>query len=173
MLDKGVPVKYLKTGGVMKTTYLIQTIETTRSILKSNIEGLRDESESLINAYWDEWKERNRIEIKAPHHSSELKHSYLGSYAPKIATIGNGKKITIHWHQFKPFKKNPPNHMSKRVMPLKSGNYAKSCFINHATWEWEMIEKTEIELKPYRDLLEHYHSQYIELGRKLRQLTSK
>ena len=44
----------------------------------------------------------------------------------------------------------------------------KSCFVNHASWEYEMIEKTEGLLEPYRELLEFYHAAYIELGRKIR-----
>ncbi|HHW0269450.1 TPA: conjugative transfer protein MobI(A/C), partial [Escherichia coli] len=46
--------------------------------------------------------------------------------------------------------------------------YSKSCFVNHASWEYEMIEKTEGLLEPYRELLEFYHAAYIELGRKIR-----
>ncbi|EEU9347602.1 conjugative transfer protein MobI(A/C), partial [Escherichia coli] len=45
---------------------------------------------------------------------------------------------------------------------------SKSCFVNHASWEYEMIEKTEGLLEPYRELLEFYHAAYIELGRKIR-----
>lgn len=59
--------------------------------------------------------------------------------------------------------------MSKRVQPMKSGKYSKNCFVNHASWEYEMISETEALLEPYREMLELYHSAYIELGRKIRQ----
>ncbi|EHU9088484.1 plasmid transfer protein, partial [Escherichia coli] len=98
-----------------------------------------------------------------------LKKEYLGSYAPKVELIGNARKVTITWHQFSPYKNRPPSHMSKRISPMKSGKYTKSCFVNHASWEYEMIEKTEGLLEPYRELLEFYHAAYIELGRKVRQ----
>ncbi|WP_275655023.1 conjugative transfer protein MobI(A/C), partial [Salmonella enterica] len=62
-----------------------------------------------------------------------------------------------------------PSHMSKRVQPMKSGKYSKNCFVNHASWEYEMISETEALLEPYREMLELYHSAYIELGRKIRQ----
>ncbi|MCV5935015.1 plasmid transfer protein, partial [Escherichia coli] len=73
------------------------------------------------------------------------------------------------WHQFSPYKTRAPSHMSKRVQPMKSGKYSKNCFVNHASWEYEMISETEALLEPYREMLELYHSAYIELGRKIRQ----
>ncbi len=51
---------------------------------------------------------------------------------------------------------------------MKSGKYSKSCFVNHAFWEYEMIEKTEGVLEPYRELLEFYHTAYIELEPEIR-----
>ncbi len=51
----------------------------------------------------------------------------------------------------------------------KDGKYSKNCFVNHASWEYEMISETEALLEPYREMLELYHSAYIELGRKIRQ----
>jgi len=155
----------------MVSANLIETIELTRKTLRDNINALHSEAEQLVNEYWSEWKERNKIEINTPHPSSELKRTYLGSYAPRMVVIGHGKKKTVHWYKFKPFKNKPPNHMSQKV-DSKSGGYTKSCFLNHATWEWEMIERTENKLKPFRDLLEYYHVQYIELGRKLRHLNT-
>ncbi|MXF18991.1 plasmid transfer protein, partial [Escherichia coli] len=111
--------------------------------MRSQIDVLREEAEELITNYWIEWKERNHIERNLPRDSKTLKKEYLGSYAPKVELIGNARKVTITWHQFSPYKNRPPSHMSKRISPMKSGKYTKSCFVNHASWEYEMIEKTE------------------------------
>lgn len=157
----------------MDRAMIIQTIEENRALIKSSIELLRAEADKHVTEYWDAWKERNRIEIKAPHDSGVFKNTYLGSFAPKVTMIGDAKKITVHWHQYKPYKSKAPSFMSVRVMPKKSGKYTKSCFKNHAHWEWEMIEKTESLIKPYRDMLEHYHEMYIELGTILRQLAKQ
>lgn len=43
--------------------------------------------------------------------------------------------------------------MSKRVSAMKNGKYSKSCFVNHASWEYEMIEKTEGLLEPTENYL--------------------
>ncbi|MGA3710768.1 conjugative transfer protein MobI(A/C), partial [Escherichia coli] len=94
--------------------------------------------------------------------SSKFIHTWL-----RFGEIMRGSLST--WHQFSPYKNRPPSHMSKRISPMKSGKYTKSCFVNHASWEYEMIEKTEGLLEPYRELLEFYHAAYIELGRKVRQ----
>lgn len=153
----------------MSNSKLLKSLEISRSLLRSQIDTLREAAEDLITNYWIVWKERNHQEINLPRHSKTLKKEYLGSYAPKVELIGNAKKVTITWHQFSPYKTRSPSHMSKRVSPMKSGKYSKSCFVNHATWEYEMIEKTESLLEPYRELLELYHVTYIEMGRKIRQ----
>nr|WDS96514.1 hypothetical protein VW1_00088 [Enterobacter sp.] len=59
--------------------------------------------------------------------------------------------------------------MLKLVQPMKSGKFTKNCFLNHASWEYEMISETEALLEPYREMLGFYHSAYIELGQKIRQ----
>ena len=157
----------------MDRAMIIQTIEENRALIKSSIDRLRAEADKHVTEYWDVWKERNRVEILIPREGRVFKNTYLGSFAPKITMIGNAKKITIHWHQYRPYKNQPPSFMSVRVMPKKSGKYTKSCFENHAHWEWEMIEKTEKILSPYREVLEHYHEMYIQLGSLLRQFTNK
>lgn len=153
----------------MSNSNLINSIELTRKNLRAQIEGLRVEAEDLITKYWIKWKERNHQEINLTRHSKVPKREYLGSYAPKVELIGNARKVTITWHQFSPYKTRAPSHMSKRVQPMKSGKYSKNCFVNHASWEYEMISETEALLEPYREMLELYHSAYIELGRKIRQ----
>ncbi|HIF7429266.1 TPA: conjugative transfer protein MobI(A/C) [Escherichia coli] len=152
----------------MSNSKLIKSLELSRSLMRSQIEALREEAEDLCTNYWIEWKERNHLEINLPRLSNTLKREYLGSYAPKLELIGNAKKVTITWHKFSPFKTRAPSYMSKRVSAMKNGKYSKSCFVNHASWEYEMIEKTEGLLEPYRELLEFYHAAYIELGRKIR-----
>ena len=144
----------------MSKSKLLKSLEISRTLLRSQIDVLREEAEELIT---------NHIERNLPRDSKTLKKEYLGSYAPKVELIGNARKVTITWHQFSPYKNRPPSHMSKRISPMKSGKYTKSCFVNHASWEYEMIEKTEGLLEPYRELLEFYHAAYIELGRKVRQ----
>ncbi|MGV7963824.1 conjugative transfer protein MobI(A/C) [Photorhabdus tasmaniensis] len=153
----------------MSNSNLLKSLEHTRNSLRAQIETLRVEAEDLITNYWIVWKERNHKEINLPRHSKTPKREYLGSYAPKVELIGNARKVTITWHQFSPYKTRSPSHMSKRVSPMKSGKYSKNCFINHASWEYEMIAETEGLLEPYRELLEFYHAAYIELGRKIRQ----
>ena len=153
----------------MSKSKLLKSLDISRTLLRSQIDVLREEAEELITNYWIEWKERNHIERNLPRDSKTLKKEDLGSYAPKVELIGNARKVTITWHQFSPYKNRPPSHMSKRISPMKSGKYTKSCFVNHASWEYEMIEKTEGLLEPYRELLEFYHAAYIELGRKVRQ----
>ncbi|EIS4886249.1 plasmid transfer protein [Escherichia coli] len=153
----------------MSNSNLISSIELTRKNLRAQIEGLRVEAEDLITKYWIKWKERNHQEINLTRHSKVPKREYLGSYAPKVELIGNARKVTITWHQFSPYKTRAPSHMSKWVQPMKSGKYSKNCFVNHASWEYEMISETEALLEPYREMLELYHSAYIELGRKIRQ----
>ena len=142
----------------MSKSKLLKSLEISRTLLRSQIDVLREEAEELITNYWIEWKERNHIERNLPRDSKTLKKEYLGSYAPKVELIGNARKVTITWHQFSPYKNRPPSHMSKRISPMKSGKYTKSCFVNHASWEYEMIEKTEGLLEPYRELLEFYHA---------------
>lgn len=135
----------------MSNSKLIKSLELSRSLMRSQIEALREEAEDLCTNYWIEWKERNHLEINLPRPSNTLKREYLGSYAPKLELIGNAKKVTITWHKFSPFKTRAPSYMSKRVSAMKNGKYSKSCFVNHASWEYEMIEKTEGLLEPYRE----------------------
>ena len=137
----------------MSKSKLLKSLEISRTLLRSQIDVLREEAEELITNYWIEWKERNHIERNLPRDSKTLKKEYLGSYAPKVELIGNARKVTITWHQFSPYKNRPPSHMSKRISPMKSGKYTKSCFVNHASWEYEMIEKTEGLLEPTENYL--------------------
>ena len=84
----------------MSNSKLIKSLELSRSLMRSQIEALREEAEDLCTNYWIEWKERNHIERNLPRDSKTLKKEYLGSYAPKVELIGNARKVTITWHQF-------------------------------------------------------------------------
>lgn len=112
----------------MSNSKLIKSLELSRSLMRSQIEALREEAEDLCTNYWIEWKERNHLEINLPRPSNTLKREYLGSYAPKLELIGNAKKVTITWHKFSPFKTRAPSYMSKRVSAMKNGKYSKSCW---------------------------------------------
>ena len=79
----------------MSNSKLIKSLELSRSLMRSQIEALREEAEDLCTNYWIEWKERNHLEINLPRPSNTLKREYLGSYAPKLELIGNAKKVTI------------------------------------------------------------------------------
>ncbi len=76
----------------MSNSKLIKSLELSRSLMRSQIEALREEAEDLCTNYWIEWKERNHLEINLPRPSNTLKREYLGSYAPKLELIGNAKK---------------------------------------------------------------------------------
>ncbi|WP_426727352.1 conjugative transfer protein MobI(A/C) [Enterobacter cloacae complex sp. 288G10] len=120
----------------MSNSKLIKSLELSRSLMRSQIEVLREAAEDLCTNYWIEWKERNHLEINLPRPNNTLKReASWGSYAPKIELIGNAKKVTITWHKFSPFKTRSPSHMSKRISAMKSGKYSKSCFVNHAFWQ--------------------------------------
>ncbi|WP_281997766.1 conjugative transfer protein MobI(A/C), partial [Escherichia coli] len=114
----------------MSNSKLIKSLELSRSLMRSQIEALREEAEDLCTNYWIEWKERNHLEINLPRPSNTLKREYLGSYAPKLELIGNAKKVTITWHKFSPFKTRAPSYMSKRVSAMKNGIYGHSRFCN-------------------------------------------
>ncbi|EED4258460.1 plasmid transfer protein, partial [Escherichia coli] len=88
----------------MSKSKLLKSLEISRTLLRSQIDVLREEAEELITNYWIEWKERNHIERNLPRDSKTLKKEYLGSYAPKVELIGNARKVTITWHQFSPYK---------------------------------------------------------------------
>nr|WP_233341469.1 hypothetical protein [Escherichia coli]UGK56390.1 hypothetical protein [Escherichia coli] len=67
----------------MSKSKLLKSLEISRTLLRSQIDVLREEAEELITNYWIEWKERNHIERNLPGDSKTLKKEYLGSYAPK------------------------------------------------------------------------------------------
>lgn len=127
-----------------------------------------DQANEICTKYWSDWKVRNEREIRSSHVETQ-KWKVLGSYAPKIAIIGNGNKHTVEWNNYRPTAKNRPTlHMSTRVKPLKNGDYGVSCFPKHAEWEWEMISEAEEKLKPLRETMELLHKQSIEVGRLIR-----
>lgn len=91
----------------MSNSKLIKSLELSRSLMRSQIEVLREAAEDLCTNYWIEWKERNHLEINLPRPNNTLKREYLGSYAPKIELIGNAKKLQSP-HKFSPFKTSLP-----------------------------------------------------------------
>ena len=50
----------------MSNSKLIKSLELSRSLMRSQIEALREEAEDLCTNYWIEWKERNHLEIIYP-----------------------------------------------------------------------------------------------------------
>ena len=56
----------------MSNSKLIKSLELSRSLMRSQIEALREEAEDLCTNYWIEWKERNHLEINLPRPSNTL-----------------------------------------------------------------------------------------------------
>ncbi len=52
----------------MSNSKLIKSLELSRSLMRSQIEALREEAEDLCTNYWIEWKERNHLEFSARFH---------------------------------------------------------------------------------------------------------
>ena len=46
----------------MSKSKLLKSLDISRTLLRSQIDVLREEAEELITNYWIEWKERNHIE---------------------------------------------------------------------------------------------------------------
>ena len=132
----------------MSNSKLIKSLELSRSLMRSQIEALREEAEDLCTNYWIEWKERNHLEINLPRPSNTLKREYLGSYAPKLELIGNAKKVTITWHKFSPFKTRAPSYMSKRVSARDywnpTENYLNSIMLHISNWDGKSVNTQNI-----------------------------
>lgn len=56
----------------MSNSKLIKSLELSRSLMRSQIEALREEAEDLCTNYWIEWKERNHLEINLPRPSNRV-----------------------------------------------------------------------------------------------------
>nr|UGK56785.1 hypothetical protein [Escherichia coli] len=67
----------------MSKSKLLKSLEISRTLLRSQIDVLREEAEELITNYWIEWKERNHIERNLPGDSKNSKEGVSGFICTK------------------------------------------------------------------------------------------
>jgi len=152
---------------------LIRLYEAHQAENTRSIERIATEAKLEIDNYWAIWKARNRTIISTRDEQKQDAEK-LGRYAPRIAHIGNAKKLTIDWDDYASRLKGvAAMHRGIRVQPTKAGLYSISCFSKSAEWEWLLISEFESKLSLYRESLEYFHKHNIELSRKLRKLKNR
>ena len=149
---------------------LIRRYEAHQAENIRSIDSIAAEAKREIDNYWTIWKARNKTIISATDVQKQDAEK-LGRYAPRLAQIGNAKKLTIDWDDYASrFKGVPAMHRGIRVQPTKAGLYSIRCFPKSAEWEWLLITEYESKLCLYRESLEYFNKKKIELSRKLRKL---
>lgn len=150
--------------------FLIRRYEAHQAQNFRSIDNIAAEAKKEIDNYWATWKARNRLLISAIDVQKQDAEK-LGRYAPRLAFVGNAKKLTIDWDDYAPrFKGIAAMYRGIRVRPTKAGMFSSNCFPKCAEWEWHLITEYESKLCLYRESLEYFHKYNIELSRKLRKL---
>lgn len=81
--------------------FLIRRYEAHQAQNFRSIDNIAAEAKKEIDNYWATWKARNRLLISAIDVQKQDAEK-LGRYAPRLAFVGNAKKLTIDWDDYAP-----------------------------------------------------------------------
>lgn len=145
-----------------------ETVKQTLAEITNLYEELVDRAQLLVDGYWGEWKERNRLIIASGLQPSQEGYEKAGRIAPRLKKLKNTHRVYLEWWDWKqtPYRKYQNARSGIQIKPnLKSG-FTWSVMTKHAnTWEKVLFDKYEPFFKKIRKALAALADQITNLNK--------